>query len=214
MRRVIGRRVVELTEEELRALVAGAERVVLDVGTGDGRVVLRRATAEPRSLVIGLDADAASMAEASRRAARRPERGGLPNACFLVLAAESLPGPLTGAADAVLVLFPWGSLLRGIVAGDEALTNGLARLLRPGGDLTILLSLTDRDAGLGGVPAALDVETLALARRAFLASGLVPEPARPATRDEVRATGSSWARRIGAGSHARPAWLLRLHRAR
>jgi 16S rRNA (adenine(1408)-N(1))-methyltransferase len=62
--------------------------VALDLGTGDGRHVLAAAAQRPDTLVIGLDANAAGMAEASRRAARR---GALPNALFAVVAAEHPP---------------------------------------------------------------------------------------------------------------------------
>jgi hypothetical protein len=50
--------------------------------------VLAAARARPDTLVIGVDANAAAMAEASRRAARR---GALPNALFAVAAAEHPP---------------------------------------------------------------------------------------------------------------------------
>jgi 16S rRNA (adenine(1408)-N(1))-methyltransferase len=53
--------------------------------------VLATAAAQPDRLVIGVDASAAAMAAASRRAAARPARGGLPNALFVVAAVESLP---------------------------------------------------------------------------------------------------------------------------
>ena len=62
--------------------------MAVDLGTGDGRRVLRAAAARPDTLVIGVDANAAGMAEASRRAARR---GALPNALFVVAAAEHPP---------------------------------------------------------------------------------------------------------------------------
>ena len=45
--------------------MARAERVILDLGTGDGRAVVARARAEPASLVLGIDADARAMAEAA-----------------------------------------------------------------------------------------------------------------------------------------------------
>jgi 16S rRNA (adenine(1408)-N(1))-methyltransferase len=61
---------------------------VIDLGTGDGRRVLRAARARPEILHVGIDANAAGMAEASRRAARR---GALPNALFAVAAAEHPP---------------------------------------------------------------------------------------------------------------------------
>jgi 16S rRNA (adenine(1408)-N(1))-methyltransferase len=62
--------------------------VAIDLGTGDGRHVLAAAAARPETLVVGVDANAAGMVEASRRAARR---GALPNALFAVAAAEHPP---------------------------------------------------------------------------------------------------------------------------
>ena len=66
---------------------------------------------DPDRLVIGLDADAASMRTSARRAAR--QKDGLPNAAFVVAAIESALADLRGVADRVTVHFPWGSLLRG-----------------------------------------------------------------------------------------------------
>jgi 16S rRNA (adenine(1408)-N(1))-methyltransferase len=62
--------------------------VAIDLGTGDGRNVLALAAAHPDTLVIGVDANGAGMAEASRKAARK---GALPNALFAVAAAEHPP---------------------------------------------------------------------------------------------------------------------------
>jgi 16S rRNA (adenine(1408)-N(1))-methyltransferase len=50
--------------------------------------VLAAAAVRPDALVVGVDANAAAMAESSRRAARR---GALPNALFAVAAAEHPP---------------------------------------------------------------------------------------------------------------------------
>jgi len=114
--------------------------------------VLAAAAAEPDRLVVGVDASAAAMAEASRRAGRRPERGGLPNALFVVAAAEALPPELDGLANLATAHFPWGSLLRGLVAADPAVLGGLARVLAPGGTLSLLVSSTARDAAAGVEP--------------------------------------------------------------
>ncbi|TAM77774.1 MAG: hypothetical protein EPN50_01850 [Chloroflexota bacterium] len=223
LRRVVGRRVLAIGPAELAALFDRHARAVIDVGTGNGRPILLRAAAEPTTLAVGLDADAAAMAEASRRACRSPTKGGLPNALFLVAAAEALPEALQGRCDEVLVLFPWGSLLRGLTAGPPGpvagqsgaspgssdLVGGLAALLGADGRLTIMLSLTERDAGLGGVPASLSLATLKPMLAALEAARLDIIECREATRDEVLATGSSWAKRIRAGTSTRPAWLVR-----
>ena len=62
--------------------------MAVDLGTGDGRFVLAAAAARPDRLVIGLDASADAMRASSHRAARRRA---LPNALFVVAAAEHPP---------------------------------------------------------------------------------------------------------------------------
>jgi 16S rRNA (adenine(1408)-N(1))-methyltransferase len=167
--------------------------------------VLAAAAAEPDRLVVGVDASAAAMAEASRRAGRRPERGGRPNALFVVAAAEALPPELDGLADLVTVHFPWGSLLRGLLTADPAVLAGLARVLRPGATLSMLVSSTDRDRGAGVGP--IDQPALAALAGAYARSGLAMTRVRPATPGDVAASRSTWGKRLGAGTR-RPAWRL------
>ncbi|MGH2393895.1 MAG: methyltransferase domain-containing protein [Candidatus Limnocylindria bacterium] len=87
-------------------MLARHAAVTIDLGTGDGRYVLATAAAEPDRLVIGVDANAAAMVKAARRAASRPNRGGLPNALFVAAAVEALPAELDGVADLVTAHFP------------------------------------------------------------------------------------------------------------
>lgn len=168
--------------------------------------MLARARREPEALVIGIDASAAAMAEWSRRAARRPDRGGLRNALFAVAAIERPPCELLGVADELTITFPWGSLLRGLLAVDDEAAAGIASLLRVSGRATALLSITDRDA--------LDVSALngddapGIARR-WAPHGLTVEAFEHASAGEVAASGSSWARRLVTGP-PRPVWRLAL----
>jgi 16S rRNA (adenine(1408)-N(1))-methyltransferase len=186
--------------------------VILDIGTGDGRTALARARAEPAAFVVGLDADARSMEESSRRAARRRERGGTPNAMFLAAAVEALPGPFAGTASLVTVTFPWGSLLAGALGLEPAVSAGLACLVRPGGRIEILTSIEpgDRMAGLGRVEALGGLEAGAL-EAAWAAHGLDLVCRRPATPAEIDALHSSWGRRLTRGGGAgRAVWRLEL----
>jgi 16S rRNA (adenine(1408)-N(1))-methyltransferase len=182
--------------------------VIVDVGTGDGRAVLDRAVREPTTLVVGVDASAAAMATASRRAARN----GPHNALFLSDGAERLAdSPLTGQADLVTVTFPWGSLLRGVVGLDAAALAGVAALPRPGGRLLVLASAVPSD-GVAGMH-CLDESALPAISAAWRIAGLEVTSFRPATPEEVAGSGSTWARRLRtapAGRHvdARPVWRL------
>lgn len=184
------------------------------MGTGDGRAVLAAAAREPATLTLGIDASAAAMAEASRRAARPTRKGGFDNVRFVLAAAEALPGELSGSASLVTVLFPWGSLLRGCLGLDDAVAGGLAGLVASGGVLELLLAPAERDR-LAGVPTT-EGGIIEGATRVFAPHGLEVVLARTAIPAEIAATGSSWARRLGVagrgnGSNRSPV-LIRLVR--
>ena len=111
----------------------------------DGRFVLREARARPEAFVIGIDPVAEAMAESARRAARKPARGGAPNALFLVAAVEDLPRPLHGTADLVTVNFPWGSLLAAVARPEPEIMRSIAALLEPQGRLVAFINLSAAD---------------------------------------------------------------------
>jgi 16S rRNA (adenine(1408)-N(1))-methyltransferase len=173
--------------------------VVIDIGTGTGQSVLRRARREPRTLVIGVDAEASALAKASRSAAALPRKGGLPNALFLAAAAERLPGPLAGSADLVTVVLPWGSLLRAILDVDTQVLSGMRDVLRPKGELLLFLSEIDRTQ--------VDALTGRLGRHGFETIEV-----REGAEADVATLSSGWARRLGIPG-SRPAWIVRLNRS-
>src|SRR5579884_1287301 len=100
--------------------MARARRVVVDLGTGDGAAVLQAAHAEPTALVIGVDANASALREASQRAARPAHKGGLPNAMFVAADAGEALGLLRGRVAELRIALPWGSLLRWVLDGERA----------------------------------------------------------------------------------------------
>lgn len=158
------------------------------------------ARARADTLTIGLDASADALAYAARRAVR--ER--LPNLLLLREPIETIA--LESIADEVTVHFPWGSLLRGALAEDERVFAAICRLPRPGGVLTVMLSVTARD---GRAP--LNEGDVARMRRAYRSGGLVLEDHRTVTRADVAAAGSSWGKRLDVGG-TRPGLLLRFVR--
>ncbi len=180
-----------------------------------------RARREPATIVIGIDANAAAMAESSRRAARGVDKGGLPNLLFAIGSAEAPPDILRGHADEVLIVFPWGSLLRGALALDDAAAAGIAALVAPGGLVRALVSITDRDAATTDLRPLTAAGADAIARR-WSDHGLSLTCFGPAGADAIEATGSTWGRRLTAGPRRgserptstaeRPVWTLELRR--
>jgi len=181
--------------------------VSIDIGTGSGQAVLRRARQFPNELVIGVDADALAMADASRRAASQPRRGGLPNVIFLAAPAEELPGPLAESATLVTVALPWGSLLRTFITPDIEAIQRMSALLRPGGTFELLVSATDRDAATAGIRLQ-DANDLSRLANALESAGLEVVDCRPAIESDVESLSSAWGKRLGIPAR-RQAWLLR-----
>jgi 16S rRNA (adenine(1408)-N(1))-methyltransferase len=121
------------------------------------------------------------------------------HACFLAAGVESLVGSaLDGVADLVTVTFPWASLLQGVLGLAPPALAGIAAILAPAGRLEVLTSVVPSD-GVAGVSTL----TGALApgiESAWADAGLTLEVMRPATTAEITGSGSSWARRLLAGS--------------
>lgn len=157
MRIVEGKTQRDLTDAAFRALAESYARVALDIGTGDGRFVLRKARAEPDTLCLGLDAVAEAMADSARRARAKPAKGGAANALFLVARVEALPEALNGLCDTVTVNYPWGSLLQAVTEPIPEVLADLAACAKPGTAISLLINLApfedaDQRARLGLSP--------------------------------------------------------------
>jgi 16S rRNA (adenine(1408)-N(1))-methyltransferase len=120
---------------------------VIDIGTGDGLFVYESARQNPRKFYIGIDASPRPLEKISEKIHRKPGKGGLTNVLFLQAAVEDLPTELNGVADEVHVHFPWGSLLKGILTGDERALGNLRRVCAADALLEVVLALDPvRDA--------------------------------------------------------------------
>jgi 16S rRNA (adenine(1408)-N(1))-methyltransferase len=113
----------------------------VDVGTGDGLFVYRSAQRHPRTLFIGIDANRRPLEKISEKIHRRPDKGGLPNLLFVQASVEDLPAEIDAIAAEVFVQFPWGSLLRGVAAGDKSVLCNLRRICLPEARLHITIGI-------------------------------------------------------------------------
>jgi 16S rRNA (adenine(1408)-N(1))-methyltransferase len=200
-----GKESFPLEDDEFDRLAREYEDVVIDVGTGDGRFVLRTARERPQSLVIGIDPVQDAMAGVARRASAKPSRGGVPNALFLVASAEALPVALSSQASLVTVNYPWGVLLRTLVQPDPDGLRAVVGLLRPGARLIALLNASvtdDRDYGERlGLPPLEDAHIDERLVPGWLEAGLEGVTWHRLDPDEEPAHHTTWGRRLVRGSN-------------
>jgi len=174
--------------------------VIIDIGTGDGSFVYRSAREHPDRFYIGVDAQASALEKVSQKIYRKPAKGGLPNALFVHASVEALPAELDGVANTVHIHFPWGSLLRGVALGEEAVLRNLQRVCAPGAFLQIVIALDpERDKSeisrLGLEPLSAEFTQTTLIPR-YQATGLEISDYGVHPPSEWRQYQTSWARRL------------------
>ena len=200
-----GKKLADLDPAEWAGILAAAERVLVDVGTGDARTAYRQAIAHPDWLVVGVDPAWQRMTETAVRAARKPAKGGAPNLVLVNSAIETVPAALHGVADDVTVLMPWGKLLRGVVLGEQDVLSGLRSVAKAGAPLEISIGTSIwRD------PIPLEIRDLPeLTPQTVVSTGLGDRLAafgwevadvRLVPHTDLDTISSSWARRLGSGA--------------
>jgi 16S rRNA (adenine(1408)-N(1))-methyltransferase len=148
--------------------------------------------------VIGVDANGDNLRDVSRRACKKPSRGGLPNVLFGRLPLEEAPGALVGFTDRLTVLLPWGSLLDAVARPDP---DGLARLAAVCGtdaELHVVFGYgreTDPAASALHLPPLEERAVLDHLRHAYREAGFAVR-ARQVPVHEVAALPTTWAKKL------------------
>ena len=117
METIRGKTSLDLDLNNLNERLAGCNRILLDLGTGDGRYVHYLAERNPNCFLIGVDSCRENLHEHSRAK--------LPNMLFVIASAQNLPAELNGLVSHVTINFPWGSLLDGLLTAERSLMRGL-----------------------------------------------------------------------------------------
>lgn len=132
METIRGRMSHDLDLNGLKSRLTNYNRLILDLGTGDGRYVRTLAQSHSDWFVVGVDACRENLHEHSR--------AGLANMLFVIANAQELPCEFSGLFSHVTINFPWGSLLKGLLAAEPGLMGGLTSVARPGAQVEIHLN--------------------------------------------------------------------------
>jgi 16S rRNA (adenine(1408)-N(1))-methyltransferase len=190
METIRGRRSLGLDLTGLNNRLANYNRVMLDLGTGDGRYVHCLADNFPDAFIIGVDSCRENLREHSHMK--------LPNALFIIASAQELPRELNGLVSHITINFPWGSLLESLLNGDSKLMRGLE---------SISCSATSIDVRLNGgamaeVGTALEVGAKKIHNNLLYTGWQMDDPV---AMDicALRKFPSTWAKRLAFGRDPR-----------
>lgn len=198
-----GKNAKEISKAELDALTYPYKRISIDIGTGDGRNIYRKAKADPETFYIGVDPVKDNMEEIAVKMAKKPEKGGTKNALLCVATAENLPCELYSTADEVTVLFPWGVLLEGVIKPVEAFIEGIKKAAKCGAGFEFIT--TYGNAFEENMIETRSMPTLSKEyfdgeyRNALKSLGLEIESIELLDNDFVKGFDSKWARKLAFG---------------
>ncbi len=176
--------------------------MVIDIGTGDGSYVLKKAREKPNTFFIGIDSNADNLRESSQKAAKRPDKGGLSNVLFVHANAESLPKELFGLAHEVTVNLPWGSLLTAVAKPDVSVLQEIAKICRPKASLSVIfgyeLCNEQKMIEQCGLPELNPLYLNTILTEAYLRAGFTIQWCY-LTQDELKKHPTTWAKKLGFG---------------
>lgn len=197
-----GKKVLE--DIDLIEVLSGFNKIAIDVGTGDGRFVYKKAKENSDTFYIGMDPAAENMMEYASKIVKKPSKGGLNNVLYVVSNIENLPEEMNNIAHQVYVNLPWGSLLEGITKGREDVLDNLVGLAKaPYADLDMCFTYSIlHEAG------EIDRRDLPQLSLEYIRDAIVPiykskgitiSGIESITNETLREYATQWSKRLGFG---------------
>jgi 16S rRNA (adenine(1408)-N(1))-methyltransferase len=124
----------EIDKESFGNLCKKYEKVILDIGTGDGRFVFKNALKDKKNLYIGMDPAEKQLKISSKKVNRKR----LGNSLFILGSIENTPLELFSLIDKIFINLPWGTLLEKIVKSENSSVKNLYDLLKDEGEIEVI----------------------------------------------------------------------------
>ena len=194
METIRGRKSYEIDCNKFREQLVNYDRVVLDLGTGDGRYVRTLADKHPNWFVIGVDA--------CRENLREHSQSKLQNMLFIIASAQNLPKELNKTISHITINFPWGSLLESLLNNDPMLIRGLETISNSATDVDLHLNA----GALAEAGTTLEVGAEQIYNNLLQAGWRVKTPVL-IDASALQGFPSTWAKRLAFG---RDPWAIRL----
>ncbi len=190
METIRGRKSLEIDFERLTDRLANYNRIILDLGTGDGRYVRTLADRHPDWFILGVDS--------CRENLHKTSQAKTSNMMFIIARAQDLPWELNGLVSHIAINFPWGSLLESLLRGDPALIRGLESICRANASLDLRLN----GGALAEAGTTLEAGVRQIHSNLLWAGWQVRDPMEMNTR-ALRSFPTTWAKRLAFGRDPR-----------
>ena len=209
MKIVVGNKLLELSKEEFQNIKSKYKEIEIDLGTGNGRYVYKKALKNPEKLYIGIDPAEKQLRKYSRKAVRK----NLENVLFVLASAEMLPQELKNTTNQLNILLPWGSLLDYVANFNPKIIKEIKALLKLNGKIRMLFGYSQTQE-----PTETDRLNLEKLTEKYLKQELLPKykengleilECKKLEKEELGEFETSWSKKLKYGK-PRSIFLLKL----
>ncbi len=132
---ITGKDKVNIDGDAFAGKVVNYKKIILDLGTGDGRFVFKNTLKNPNIFFVGMDPAEKQLSEYSSKVNRKR----MDNCMFVLGSIEDTPTELNSSFDEIYINLPWGSLLEKIVKINKIGIESIKNLLKENGRVFITL---------------------------------------------------------------------------
>jgi 16S rRNA (adenine(1408)-N(1))-methyltransferase len=116
------------------------QKVIVDLGCGSGKQILRQARKSPENFYIGIDSNPTAFEEVKKSL----KKNKIENLIFVHANANNLPSELENKVDEIQINFPWGSLLEGIIIPVSEILENIVKIAKNNAELIIYTTYDDK----------------------------------------------------------------------
>jgi hypothetical protein len=189
--------------------------VIIDIGTGDGEFVYRIAKKNPDRFIIGIDPHHKGLERISARVEKKPAKGGIKNALFVLAGLEELPEELNQIANQVFVNFPWAGLLKGLLLAEDSAWGPIKRICKNGAFIDVIFgyeeSTEEKEFKKLGLPVISITYLKDVLASKLKNKGMKVLEIKDVDYGDIKKYPSSWATKLGYGRD-RKYFFLRIKR--
>lgn len=120
------------------------QKIIADIGAGNAKRTYREARNNPQNLYYTIEPNKASYEEIEKKSSLKESKGGLNNLNFVNSSIEDISEDYQSMFDEIYIYFPWGSLLTGVVLGEEVTLEKLLMIAKDDSKLTIVTTYNDK----------------------------------------------------------------------
>lgn len=131
---------IEISNEEFLLKINGYNKLIIDLGTGQGSFVYYNALENRECFYIGLD----SCGDSMKKYAIKQYKNKVNNLIYVIMNAQKIDDIFKNRFSEIYINLPWGTLLEGIFKEELNIINSISLIALSGCKINICFSYDDR----------------------------------------------------------------------